>query len=323
MKRLFIFSLIMMVALYGQSQYRVEVETDEKKMSQGSQTAFTVMIPNSQKEEIEALWRKYVNVRPAGERIDNLNTQIANIFRSKEKRYKRERLKMTRNGEELHIRAVDISQISNYPMDVYATVTQLPEGCELNAFFQYTDSTFITVDSVDNSQSEVVREYVRNFGLNAYRTVMDANIKDANRDVAREQNRLKDLQASTLREEKSILRNENAIQEYKAKIAQLRTDSANMVKTIASKESELAELDKDSAEYMLVEKELTTLEKEKTRYAREIRTLKTRIKSKELDIESARNQIASNELEIDNQAKLIENKQQVAEQLIREKGEIE
>lgn len=323
MKRLIIFSLIMILALYGKTQYRVEVETGEKKMSQGSQTAFTVMIPNSQKEQIEALWRKYVNVRPAGERIDNLNTQIGNLFKSKEKRVKRDRLKMLRNGEELHIRAVDISQISNYPMDVYATISQLPDGCQLSAFFQYTDSAFITADSVDHSKFDMAREYVRNFGVDAYRTVMDNNIKDANKAVAREQNRLKDLHASTLREEKSILRNENAIQEFHARISQLRTDSTNLIKNIESRQAELAALAKDSVEYMLVEKELQMLEKEKTRFSREIRSLKTRIKSKELDIESARNQIASNELEIDNQAKIIENKQQVAQQLIREKGEIE
>lgn len=323
MKRLIILSLLLMLSLYSRSQYKVEVETGEKKMSQGKQTAFTVMIPASQKEEIETLWRKYVNVRPAGERIDNLNTQIGNIFRNKENRVKRDRLKMVRNGDELHISAVDIKQISDTPMDVYAVVTQQPQGSQLSAFFQYSDSTFITADSVDNSQLTAVRDYMHDFAVSAYRTIMDNNVKNANKALAREQNRLKDLQASTLREEKSILRNQSAIEEYKAKITQLQKDSANAVKNIAFKEEKIAELDKDSAEYMLADKELTMFEKEKLRITREIRTMKTRIKSRELDIESAKNQIASNELEIDNQTKIIENKQQVAEQLIQEKEQIE
>ncbi|MGE5429244.1 MAG: hypothetical protein ACM3O8_15225 [Methylococcaceae bacterium] len=323
MKRLIILSLLLMLSLYSRSQHKIEVETGEKKMSQGKQTAFTVMIPASQKEEIETLWRKYVNVRPAGERIDNLNTQIGNIFRNKENRVKRDRLKMVRNGDELHISAVDIKQISNAPMDVYAIVTQQPQGSQLSAFFQYSDSTFITADSVENSQSAVVRDYMHDFAVSAYRTIMDDNVKNANKAVAREQNRLKDLQASSLREEKSILRNQSAIQEYKAKITQLQKDSTNAVQNIASKEEKKAKLDKDSAEYMLADKELTMLEKEKLRITREIRSMKTRIKTKELDIESAKNQIASNELEIDNQTKIIENKQQVAEQLIQEKEQIE
>lgn len=323
MKRLLLLSIVILMALYARTQNKIDVEVSNKKMSKGEHTAFTVLIPNSQTDEIAASWRKYVNVRPTGERIDNLNTQIGNIFRNKENRVKREKLKMVRNGEELYIRSIEIDQISNYPMDVYAIITQRSEGCQLSAFFQYTDSVFIDETNVDENLFTIIEDYVRNFGTDTYRTIMDNNIKVANKEVTREQNRLKDLQSSTLREEKSILRNQSAIQEYKAKISQLQKDSANAIQHIASKEEELAELDKDSADYMLAEKELTILEKDKNRVTREIRSLKTRIKSKELDIESAKNQIASNELEIDNQTKIIENKQQVAEQLIREKGEIQ
>lgn len=323
MKRLYLLLLIITLTLHARSQFRVEVQMEQKKMSQGNHTAFTVMIPDSQTEEVETMWRKYVNVRPTGERIDNLNTQIGNLFKSKENRVKRERLKMVKNGDESHIRAIEIKQLSSYPLDVYAITTQVPEGCLLSAFFQYTDSAFIDSISVDENKLTVIQDYVRNFAVNTYRTVMDNHIKVASKEVTREQNRLKDLQASTLREEKSILRNETAIQEFHARIGQLKTDSANLVKSLESRQNQLAELAKDSAEYMLVEKEITILEKDKSRFSREIRSLKTRIKSKELDIESARNQIASNELEIDNQHKIIENKQQVAEQLIREKGEIE
>ena len=323
MKRLFILSLAILIIHHAAAQNKIDVDVSNKKMSKGEHTAFTVMIPDSETDEVTASWRKYVNVRPTGERIDNLNTQIGNIFRNKDNRFKREKLKMVKNGEELYIRSVAIDQISKYPMDVYATINQLPEGCQLSAFFQYTDSLFIDETNVEENLFSSIKDYVRNFGVETYRTIMDNNIKVASKAVTREQNRLKDLQASTLREEKSILRNESAIQEYNARISQLRTDSANLVKNLESRQKELTELAKDSAEYMLVEKEITSLEKEKTRFSRDIRYLKTRIKSKELDIESAKNQIASNELEIDNQTKLIENKQQVAEQLIREKGEIQ
>lgn len=323
MKRLFFLLLTNIIVLHASGQYRVEVETGEKKMSKGNQTAFTVMIPDSKTAEVEALWRKHVNVRPAGERITNLNTQIGNIFKSKENRSKRNSLKMVRNGDELYFRAVEIDRISNVPMDVYANLTQLPEGSQLSVFFQYTDSVFINESNVDEDQFASTMDYVRNFGVEAYRTIVNNNIKLASKAVTKEQNRLKDLQTSTLREEKSILRNETAIQEFKEKIIQLKNDSANMIEPIELKAEELAELHKDSAEYLVVEKELKELQREKSRHGREIRILKTKIKSKELDIQSARNQIAENELEEENQTKVIENKQQIAEQLIREKGEIE
>lgn len=323
MKRLFFLLLAHIIILHASAQYRVEVNTGEKRMSKGDQTAFTVMIPDSKRAEVEAMWKKHVNVRAAGERISNLNTQIGNIFKSKDNRSKRDPLKMVRNGEELYVRAVEIDEITNVPLDVYTYLNQLPEGTELSVFFQYTDSVFLNESTVDEDQFASIMDYVRNFGVEAYKTVVNNNIKLASKEVTKEQNRLKDLQASTLREEKSILRNEAAIQEFKERIIQLKNDSAGMIEPIDLKAEELAELHKDSAEYLIVEKELKELQREKSRYSREIRILKTKIKSKELDIQSARNQIAENELEVENQTKVIENKQQIAEQLIREKGQIE
>lgn len=323
MKQLFFLSWCLLIALSVRSQYRVEVETGEKNMSKGNHTAFTVLIPDAKTSEVETLWKKYVNIRPSGERIDNLNTQIGNLFRSKENRVKRDILKMTKSGDELTIRSVEIDRVSNSPMNVYARLTQRPEGSLLSAFFEYPDSVFLDESIVDENKLLLLQGYVRDFGVEAYKAVMDNNIKSANKEVSKENSRLKELQANTVRAEKSIIRNETAIQELKDRIAHFKSDSLSLVETIELKAEEIDTMDQSSVQYLLMERELKELENQKTRYAREIRTIKNRIKSKEMDIESARNQITSNELEMDNQAKVIENKQQMAEELIRKKGEIE
>ena len=323
MKQLIILLVGMSMALYANSQNNIEVETLEKEMSQGPQTAFTVLIPESKAQDIEIHWNKYLNNRPANERFKNLTTQVGNIFKSKEKKTRRNRLKMNKTGDELHVRSIALDKISSYPMDIYAILTQLPEGCQLSAFFQYTDSVFIDPSNTDENKMDVIADFVYDFGVEAYRTVVDENIKLANREVSREESILKGLHASILRAEKAILRDETLIQEYNSRISELKNDSANIIETIALKKKEFSEIHEDSLDYEVTKAELKALEREKASFPREIRTLKGKIKFKELAIESARNQIAANEIEIENQEAIIQEKQQIAEEFIRKKGEIQ
>jgi hypothetical protein len=323
MKQLFIFTISLIFVFQAYSKNRIEVETGSKKMSKGEHTAFTVVIPDTKADEIKVLWNKEVNNRKPGERINNLNTQIANIFRSKEKRASRDRLKMEEKGNELYIRSVEIDPMANSPMDVYALVSQTPDGSQLSAFFQYTDSVFIDEGNAAEERFAFLKDYVRNFGVNAYKNIYDDSIKQANREVSREENRLRSLQSDINREEKAILRNEQAIENFKQKITEIQSDSARLINSLELKENELAEMNEDSAEYYVLEKELRDLQRTKQRYARELVSLKNRIQDKESDIETAKNQIASNQLQMESQKELIENKQQVAQELMKEKEEIE
>ena len=311
------------LAFDAMAQYKIEVETLEKEMSKGSQTAFTVLIPESKTQDIETRWNKYVNNRSPNERFNNFTTQIGNVFKSKEKKTSRERLKMNKTGDELHIRSIGLDQISSYPMDIYAIITPTPEGSQLSAFFQYTDSVFIDPSNTDPDRLDIIAQFVREFGVESYRSMVEENIKLANRDVSKEEGVLKGLHNSILRAEKAILRDQILIQEYKTQIAQLRNDSANMVETIAFKNKEISAMHKDSLDYQVAQVELKAMEREKSRVPREIRNMKGRIKSKELAIESARNQIAANEIEIQNQEAIIQEKQQITEEFIRKKGEIQ
>jgi len=323
MKLLIILLVALTMAFSVNSQNKIKVETLEKNMSQGRHTAFTVLIPESSTQEIETLWKKYVNNRPADERFKNFSTQVGNIFKSKEKRTSRDRLKTDKTGDELLVRSIELDKISNYPMDIYALIIQLPAGSQLNAFFQYTDSVFIDPSNTDPDRLASITDFMYDFGVDAYRSVVDKNIKLANRDISKEENVLKELNASISRAEKAIMRDQELIQEYHDKIAQLRNDSITMIETIDLKRKEFSEMKEDSLDYEATKADLKSMEREKARVPREIRTLKARIKSKELDIKSARHQIAENEIEIKNQEAVIEEKQQIAEELIKEKGEIQ
>ena len=323
MKQLIILLAIQFMAFYAISQNKIEVQTIEKQMSQGPQTAFTMLIPKSKAKDVEMRWNKYVNSRPVNERFKNLTTGVGNIFKSKDNKTKREPLKMEKNGEELHVRSIELDKISLSPLDIYAIVNQLPDGCQLNAFFQYTDSVFINPSNSDEDRLNSIADFVRDFGVEAYRNVVDEHIKLANRDLSKEETNLKNLHASNQRAEKSIATDKTLIQQYNSKISELRNDSASMIKTIALKTKEFSDMQQDSVNYKKAKAQLKSLERENARLPREIISLKGKIKSRELDIESEKNQLAENDIAIKNQEAIIQQKQQIAEELIREKGDIQ
>lgn len=323
MNRLIILLVAMSMAFFANSQNKIEVQTTKKQMSQGPQTAFTMLIPKTKTQGIEILWKKYVNKRTVNERFKNLTAGVGNIFKSKDNKTKRDPLKMAKKGDELHVTSIELDKISLYPMDIYATIKQLPEGCQLSAFFQYTDSVFINPSNTDEDRLGLITDFVHDFGVEAYRNVVDENIKQANRNVSKEETNLKELHASIQRAEKSIIRDESLIQQYNSKISELKNDSASMIETLALKKKEFSEMQQDSVDFKKAKAELKSRERENARLPREIRILKGNIKTKELDIESAKNQIAENEIAIKNQEAVIQQKQQIAEELIREKGDIQ
>lgn len=323
MKQIFLFFAAMMMVLNVSSQYKVEVETREKIMSKGTQMAFTVMIPESKLNDIEPLWKRYVNNRSLGERISNLATQVGNVFKSEENQANRDRLKVESKGDELYVRSIEENKISKYSMDVYARIIELPSGCQFNAFFQYTDSIFINESNVDAERILSLRTYIRDFGVEAYKSVVDDQIMEARKEVSSQENELKDIEKETVKEEKAITRFESDIQKFNAEIFEVENDIVRLNETIELRKTAFPSLIKGTLEYDAAKKELKELEKGKSRYFREIKSLKGKIKSKELDIKSAKTNITENELDLKKQQIIIQEKEQVVEQLNKKKEGIQ
>ncbi len=311
------------MAYSASSQYKVEVETGEKNMSKGTQMAFTVMVPESKSKDIEPLWKKYINNRSVGERISNLATQVGNIFKSEENKASRDRLKVDKKGDELYVRSIEVDKISKYSMDVYARIVEMPEGCQFSAFFQYTDSAFINESNVDAERILSLKTYIHDFGVEAYKNVVDDQIKAAQKEVSRQQGELKDIESNTKKEEKAITRYESDIQEYNAGIFAVENDIMRVNETIELRKTAFSVLIKETPEYDAAKKEMKELEKGKSKYFRDIKSLKGKIKSKELDIKSAKNKIADNELDMKKQRIVIKEKEQFVDQLIRKKEGIQ
>jgi len=315
MKQIILLIAAVMMAINASSQYKVEVETGEKSMSKGTQFAFTVIIPEANTKDIEPVWKKYINNRSIGERISNLATQVGNIFKSEEKQTGRDRLKVETKGDEMHVKSIEVNQISKYSMDVYARTTELPEGCRFSAFFQFTDSTFINESNVDAERILSFKNYIRDFGVEAYKSVVDDQIKAAKKEVSLQEGILKKIERKTKQEDKSITNFESDIQKHNATIFEVENDIVRVNETITLKKDTFSTLMKETLEYDTAKKELKGLEKEKSGYFREIKSLKGKIKSREQNIKSAQKKIADNELKVIRQRQIIQEKEKIVEQL--------
>lgn len=323
MKHFYFLTVFLSIAILSHSQQKIEVEVGQKNMSKGSQTAITILIPEAKPIDIEPIWKKYVNNRGFGERIGNLATQIGNIFKSEENQSNRDKLKVEKIGDELYVRSIEEAAISKHSMDIYARMTELPEGCQFSAFFQYTDSIFINESNVDPERLENMKSYIRDFGVEAYKNVVDGQIKEAKKEVSRQESVLKDIESDSKKEEKAIARYETDIQEYNAGIFEIENDIVRLDENITAKKITFATLTKKTPEYDLAKKELKDLAKEKSKYFDKIKSLKSKISSKETDIKSAKGEVTQNNIQINKQQMVISGKQKIVDQLIEKKAAIQ
>ncbi|HAQ19026.1 MAG TPA: hypothetical protein DCR40_07320 [Prolixibacteraceae bacterium] len=323
MKKLFILSAILTFSLFARSQQKIEVEIEEKGMSKGLQMSISMIIPESKPKDVEPIWKQYVNNRGIGERLDNLATQIGNAFKSNENQVSRDKLKVEKKGDELYVRSIEQSSITNHSMDIYARLSEMPNGCQFSAFFQYTDSIFINESNVDQERIQNLKSYIHEFGVEAYKSVVDDQIKEAKKVVSRQEDVKKDFESDSRKEEKAIARFESDIQELNAGIFEVESAIVRLNENITAKEVKLTTITKKTPEYDAAKKELKELAKEKSNLFSKNKSFKSKIKSKESDITSAKNRIAGNELKMEIQKKVIQEKELIVLQLIAKKERIQ
>lgn len=322
MKTLQLFAVLLLISFIARSQKNIEVETGLLPMSKGEQMAFSVLIPESKATDIEPIWKRYVNSRSVGERVNNLTTQIGNIFRSDEKDAVRDKLKVQKNGNELFVRAIKEMSLTKESLDIYALLTNQEDGCKVSTFFQYTDSVFINDTSADKEQIQNIRSYIRDFGVIAYREVVDEQINKAKKDAKEEENILKDLMSASRKEEKAIVSHETDIDELKAEIKTIENDISRLDEIIDEKKLNLEMLIKKSPEYDIAKKEIKELSKDKSKYFKKIKSCKTKIKSREMDISDSKDKIKQHKLQAEKQQELIDGKLKIVDLLIEKKAGI-
>lgn len=316
MKRILLLSVFLSFCLLALPQQKLEVEVGVKNMSKGSQMAISIFIPEARLKDIEDDWKKYINNRSFSERIGNLASQVGNIFKSEPNR---NNLKVVKNGDEYYVRSIEEGKITKHSIDIYSRITEQIDGCYLSAFFQFTDSVFISESNVDAERISTLKSYIRDFGVDAYKYVVDNQIREAKKEVDLQESVLKGIKSDTRKEEKAISGYEVDIQEYEATITEVENDIKQLDQTISSKRAEFAHLKKGTPEYNTSKGELKELSREKSKNFRSIKSAKGKIKDKQSDIKTSKSKIEANDLKVTKQQTVINEKEQIVDQLIKKK----
>ncbi|MFY9152023.1 MAG: hypothetical protein WAO52_08415 [Prolixibacteraceae bacterium] len=323
MKQTLLFFSFLLFGIITEAQQKIEVSVNNKTMSKGQQMAITVLIPEAKTKDIESIWKNYINNRSLGERMGNIATGIGNIFRTGDNQVKRDNLKVEKIGDEWYVRSIEEASLTYHSLDVYARTADLPEGCQFNAFFQYTDSVFINESNIDAERLESMKTFIHDFGVEAYKSVVDDQIKEAKKEVSNQEDIFKKIEKNTRKEEKAISRCEVDIQEYEAEIKGVENDIARMEELIAEKKLTFSTLPKDDPAYDLTKLALKDLAKSKSKSFKSIKSIRSKIKSKEMDIKSSKTKIAQDEVKILAQQKIIEEREKIVQDLELKKERID
>lgn len=133
MKRILLVTTLIFAGFEIRAQQKVEAGTEMMSMSKGEQFAFTVIVPEAKAKKILNRLGKSMSTTGA----------LANVFQtsqlrlatcSEAKKIRRTyKLKVEKNGDEFYVRAIKESSLTKHPIDVYARITELSNGCKLSA----------------------------------------------------------------------------------------------------------------------------------------------------------------------------------------------
>lgn len=306
---LFLFSIKTALA-----QEKVEVSTEQKEMSQGLQTAFSVFIPESEPKMVEKEWKKFINERSffefatkgTSQTFEKAFMEISNVFSKEKKTFAKNSLKVVKVGDELVVKNVIHEDLTNTDIDVFARITGTEKGVYLSSFLKYSDSIFINTTNITEDAQTSILNYIRVFGIETYRKVVGDQIEEEKTVLRKQEGELKDLERKNKSLHKSIGRDEANIDEYEYNITTLVSMLPRIEEKIQLNKKSLNQAEKKSLEYEnynLIKKDLKN---ERKKNLNKTKSFKKKIKRNQTDISKANSDIIVNEKDQEYQIEVID-----------------
>jgi hypothetical protein len=274
-------------------------------MSQGRQTAFSVFIPEADVKMVENQWKKFINERSffefAGKgtahTVEKAFIGISNIFSSEKRTFEKNSLKVEKEGNELVVRNVVHEQVTNNHVDVFAQVTGVDSGVNVSSFFKYADSVFISESIVSEHVLLSLKSYIREFGVETYRKVVEEQIFNQQKEYRKQEGVLRQLENKNKKLYNSIGKFEAEIDECNNSIRMLKNELIAMEDELAAAKIARRNTSRNSLEYDQIRENYKTKKKEYKKVEREIKSEKKKITRNQTKIRNAKADILINEKE--------------------------
>jgi hypothetical protein len=157
MKKYILFLSVIFAGLAALAQEEIKVTLQERPSSSGLQPAFEVEIPQATTSDaIHILERK---LAPRG---------IFGMFRKNPK--------LVPEKDEWIMREIEITEISNKPLNVYVQVSSFPERLFVKIFFQ-EENDFIGFSESSSAQTADASGFVRDYAVEVYRHAVEKELK--------------------------------------------------------------------------------------------------------------------------------------------------
>lgn len=314
-KLMFSILLVLVYAISVFSQGTVEVTISPKEMSQGTQTAFIVFIPEAKTKLVESEWKRFINDKSffdfattgTAQTVEKAFIGISNVFSQEKKNFTKKDLKVKKKGDELIVKNVIHEDLTHRHVDVYARIQEAQEGAYLNSFFKYSDSIFIDQTIISEDVVQSLKLYLREFGVETYRKVVQQQIADEKKVLSNEQSVLKKMERKNKSENKTIDRKETNIDDYNYDIAMYQNEMDRL--SMRSKMLKDKRVGKKSAEYASHKESMKDVTKERKKTSKKIKGLKNKIKSEQRKITKSTSGIEANIKEQEVQKEVIESQQ--------------
>lgn len=307
MKNLILLFSLITIASFINAQEKIDVTVVEKEMSQGLQTAFVVIVPESKIEFVEAKWKKYANERSiiesvtkgaVGRFVGNTYKSVANaIYPEKEREKNRIKLRVEKEHDEFIVRNIVHKYVTQELLDIYARIVKIESGTQVSAFFRYSDSSFISEANVDEEIIISIKNYMYEFGVETYKGVVENQIKEAERELRKMNVVLSNLESKNESFEKTIARAESEINTCESEIKQNNEQYRLIQDLIGDTKKQMLDQRKESIQYEGSKDLLKERQKEKRKILSQNKNLKSKIKRQEFKIKKSYSDIANNERE--------------------------
>lgn len=305
--------IFLSIAILGIAQEKIQVSVEQKEMSQGTQTAFRVTIPETTPKLVEKEWKKYINERSlfefatkgTSQSVEKAFMGVSNIFSKDKKSYSKHSLKVEKVGNELVVKNILNEEVINHRMDVIASISVVDEGVCLSSFFKYSDSTFISESNVNEDILSTLKNYIREFGIETYEDIVQEQV-DVELALLKEQEGiLVRLERENESLHKSIGSDDADIEEFQYNINSLVKDLERIEESISKIKVSLNEVERKSVEYDSIKEDLKFKEKERDKNLKKQKSYKNKIKRNQTNIQKENSDILENQKEQELQKEVI------------------
>ena len=139
------------------AQDSLNVSQVEKAMSHGTQSGFTVDIPQAKLKDVVNAWKKYIKRGETKASVENIEN-------------------------EYQINGTALTNISAQPMNVYTTIKEAENVIRITSFFTEDDSNYISI-SLNAEKAAATEKLMKDFARMQYRLAVENELNDETKNL--------------------------------------------------------------------------------------------------------------------------------------------